>query len=252
MSPQPSPSVPPASADRPAAHPVVEAQELVRSFGARRAVDGVSFALGPGECLALFGPNGAGKTTLLRLLAGLLRPTSGEARVDGTPLRADAAARARVGLISHQSMLYPALTARENVEFAARLYALRDPRGAAERALDGIRILDRADAPVRALSRGMQQRVAIARATVHSPRLVLLDEPYTGLDAAGSTALTRTLETLKASGAALVLVTHNVIEGLALASHAAVMLAGRLVRHDAAAALDRDEYLDAYRALVTG
>lgn len=252
-------SVPPSStppheapAATPAHAPALEAQALVRAFGARRAVDGVGFTLAGGECLALFGPNGAGKTTLLRLLAGLLRPTSGEARVDGTPLRADANARARVGLISHQSMLYPALTARENVEFAARLYALRDPRAAAERALGAMRILDRADAPVRALSRGMQQRVAIARSTVHAPRIVLLDEPYTGLDAAGSAALTRMLETLKAGGAALVVVTHNVLEGLALASHAAIMRAGRLVRHEPTAAVDAAAYVDAYRALVGG
>ena len=231
---------------------MLEAQALVRAFGARRAVDGVGFALAAGECLALFGPNGAGKTTLLRLLAGLLRPTAGEARVDGTPLRADSHARARVGLISHQSMLYPALTARENVEFAARLYALPDPRAAAERALGEMRILDRADAPVRALSRGMQQRVAIARSTVHAPRVVLLDEPYTGLDASGSAALTRMLETLKAGGAALVVVTHNVLEGLALASHAAIMLAGRFVRHEPTAALDGAAYVDAYRSLVGG
>ena len=99
--------------------PLVEATAMVRVFGARRAVDGLTFALGPGECLALFGPNGAGKSTALRLLAGLLSPTSGAARVAGLRLP-DPRARGRVGLISHRSMLYDALTARENVAFAAR------------------------------------------------------------------------------------------------------------------------------------
>ena len=149
-------------------------------------------------------------------------------------------------------MLYGPLTARENVEFAARLQGVRDPREAAEQALAGMKILDRADAPVRSLSRGMQQRVSIARATVHAPTLVLLDEPYTGLDAAGASALTRMLETLKARGAALVLVTHNVSEGLAIATHAAVMHDGAFVRMDAAAELDDERYIAEYRALVGG
>ncbi len=120
--------------------PVVELNELTRRFGAVRAVDSVSFMLASGECLAVFGPNGAGKTTLLRMLAGLLEPTHGSAKVAGVEMPGGAAARAMVGLISHQTMLYPALTARENVEFAARLQGLPDPRGAATRALAQLRV----------------------------------------------------------------------------------------------------------------
>jgi heme ABC exporter ATP-binding subunit CcmA len=221
-----------------------------RTFGRRRAVDGVDLSLDPGDCLALFGPNGAGKTTLLRVIAGLLKPTSGTVRVGGRELRSDAAARAQVGLISHQSMLYRALTARENVEFAARLYGMRDPRAAAMRALGRMRVAERADTPVRALSRGLQQRVSIARAIVHEPRVVLLDEPYTGLDAAGGAALTDMLQLLRDQGASLLLVTHNVDEGLAVSSHAAVMIAGRIVRRDDCAALDARRYQAEYRTLV--
>lgn len=230
---------------------VLEARALARSFAGRRVVDGVSFALAAGECLALFGPNGAGKTTLLRMLAGLLRPTAGSARVDGVALRDAEGARAQVGLISHQSMLYAALTARENLEFAARLYGLPAPRAAAEAALARMRVLERAESPVRSLSRGLQQRVSIARAMVHGPRVVLLDEPYTGLDAVGARALTTALEELLRGGAALVLVTHNLAEGLALATHAAVMRDGRFVRHDAVRApVDVGAYAADYRALV--
>src|SRR5262245_24686633 len=230
--------------------PAVDVAALTRTFGRRRAVDGVNLTLEVGECLALFGPNGAGKTTLLRLVSGLLKPSSGTVTVRGHLLRSDAAARSKVGLISHQSMLYGALTARENVEFAAKLYGIRDPRGAALRALEQMRIADRADAPVRSLSRGLQQRVSIARSIVHSPEVVLLDEPYTGLDAAGGAALTDMLLVLRASGATLVLVTHNVDEGLAVSSRAAVMLSGRIVRVDDVPSLDRRTYADEYRALV--
>ncbi|HEY4217067.1 MAG TPA: heme ABC exporter ATP-binding protein CcmA [Gemmatimonadaceae bacterium] len=230
--------------------PAVDVRGVSRTFGRRRAVDGVDVTLFPGECLALFGPNGAGKTTLMRVVAGLLRPTAGTVHVGGRSLRDDAAARSQVGLISHQSMLYRALTARENVEFAAKLYGVPDPQDAATRALEQMKILDRRETPVRALSRGLQQRVSIARAIVHQPHVVLLDEPYTGLDAAGGAALTEMLHILRSAGAALMLVTHNVEEGLAVASHAAVMIAGKIVRHDDCAAVDARGYADEYRTLV--
>ena len=232
--------------------PVVEAEGLVRSFGGRRAVDSVSLALRGGECLALFGPNGAGKTTLLRLLAGLLAPSAGTCLVGGVSLRADGgrSARSRVGLISHASMLYAPLTARENVEFAARMYGLRRPADAALRALETMRVADRADSPVRALSRGLQQRVSIARAIVHEPLLLLCDEPYTGLDDAGSAALTEVLTERREAGAALLLVTHNLTEGLALATQAAIMRRGRFVRHEARELLDPGSYQLQYRELA--
>jgi heme exporter protein A len=234
----------------PSAFPAVEVAGVSRTFGRRRAVDGVDLALQPGDCLALFGPNGAGKTTLLRVIAGLLRPTKGTVHVEGKSVRDDAAVRGHIGLISHQSMLYRALTARENVEFAARLYGVADPANAAKRALERMRILDRRDTPVRSLSRGLQQRVSIARAIVHEPSVVLLDEPYTGLDAAGGAALTEMLQLLREARAALVLVTHNVDEGLAVASRAAVMLAGRIVRLDDSGSVDAREYHAMYRAMV--
>src|SRR5206468_8461597 len=131
------------------APPIVEVAELAREFGARRAVAGVTFSLGAGECLALFGPNGAGKTTLLRVLAGLLRPTSGGARVCGIQLPGGALARSRVGLISHRTMLYEALSARENIAFSARLYGLRDSRARVDDVLRRMSMLERSETPVR-------------------------------------------------------------------------------------------------------
>lgn len=229
---------------------VVATDNLSRSFGARRAVDGVTITVGGGEALVVFGPNGAGKTTLLRLLGGLLRPTSGKARISGVSLPGGPAVRRSIGVISHQSMLYDALTARENVEFAARLYGVSDPRAAAESAMERMRIIDRADALVRSLSRGLRQRVSVARAIVHAPSVVLADEPFTGLDVAGAKALADLLVQLRDGGAALVLVTHNVEEGLGLATEAAIMNRGRIVRFDPRSSIEPSSFARDYNDLV--
>lgn len=230
--------------------PIVEVGEVTRAFGSRMAVAGVTFSLAPGDCLAVFGPNGAGKTTLLRVLAGLLKPSSGSVRLAGIPLPGGSAARARVGLISHHTMLYEALSARENVSFAARLYKIPDPGGRVDDSLRRMSMLERSDAPVRLLSRGMQQRVSIARAMVHSPQVVLADEPYSGLDESGARALTALLKELRSAGTAIIIVTHNLAEGLSLASHAAVMQRGKFVRYDVSDRIDPASYAATYRKAV--
>ncbi|MGH7679682.1 MAG: heme ABC exporter ATP-binding protein CcmA [Gemmatimonadaceae bacterium] len=234
--------------------PTVEVTALRKEFGRRAAVSGVDFTLSGGDCLALFGPNGAGKTTLLRLIAGLLKPTAGSTRVRGVDVRRDGAARAAVGLISHQSMLYAPFTPRENVEFTARLYGLRgaDARSAATAALDAMLVLDRADVPLRTLSRGLQQRVSVARAIVHGPAVLLLDEPFSGLDESGARALTELLSSLLGKGATMIVVTHNVAEGLTLATHAAIMKDGGFARFDrrTGASFDAPRYAADYRELV--
>jgi heme exporter protein A len=230
---------------------VVIASALRKELSGSVLFDGVSFKVERTDRLALAGPNGAGKTTLLRMLAGLLRPTKGVAHVGGAALHDAPAVRVQVGLISHHSLLYAPLTARENVEFAARLYGVPDAPAAALASLARMRVADRAETPVRRLSRGLQQRVSIARAMVHAPRVVLLDEPFTGLDEVGARALTDAIGELKAQGAALVLVTHNLAEGLALGTHVGIMLAGRLVRLARRDAVDAATFAAEYRALVT-
>ena len=224
----------------------------MRACGGKRAVDGVPLSLGGGDCLALFGPNGAGKTTLLRLLGGLLKPTEGTTRLHGAPLPGPAETRRLVGLISHHSMLYPALTVRENVRFAAECQGVADADAATSDVLRRLRVLDREQQPVRFLSRGLQQRVSIARALVHGPQLVLLDEPYTGLDEVGALAFTSALRELQGGGATLVLVTHNLVEGIALATRAVIMRGGRFVydEHTPDGGFDLPVLQARYRALV--
>lgn len=230
---------------------IVATENLSRAFGRRKAVDDVTLSVHAGNTLALFGPNGAGKTTLLRVLAGLLKPTSGSARIGETKLPGGPVVRRTVGVISHHTLLYEALTARENVEFTARLYGVRDYREATKRALSQMRILDRADSPVRALSRGLRQRVSIARATVHDPQVILADEPYSGLDLLGATALSNLLNDLRKNGATVFLVTHNVDEGLALATHAAIMNRGRLVSLESTGSMDKANFGVRYLGLVS-
>lgn len=208
---------------------VISTRGLGRRFGGRVAVSDVTLALDEGDCLALFGPNGAGKTTLLRMLSGLLRPTSGTGTVSGVELPGGAELRAAVGYISHASMLYAALTARENIELTARLFGVRDARAAAHRALERMAIGDRAETPVRQLSRGMQQRVSIARATVHDPRVVLLDEPFTGLDDAATRGLRERLGTLRERRCIVLVTTHDLEAIDGLVDGAVLLRGGRLL-----------------------
>ena len=181
-----------------------------------------------GEMLAVAGPNGAGKTTLLRLLAGLMRPSAGEVRIRGQrPTRDDPGPRRAIGLLSHHTFLYDDLTPAENLHFTARLYGLADAAGATRAALEEVGLTARADTPVRHLSRGLLQRAAIARALLHQPDILLLDEPFTGLDAPSADRFRALLAAQLARGRALVLVSHHLAEAWDLATHVAVLSGGR-------------------------
>jgi len=184
---------------------------LERRFGDRPALRGVSVRVGEGQTLAVFGANGAGKTTLLRVLATLLRPHAGSVSVLGASLPGEAwKVRGRVGFVGHEPLLYPDLTARENLLFHARLHRVDSAR--ADRLLREVGIDARAGDPVRELSRGMVQRLAAARAVLHDPAVLLLDEPRAGLDPAAAEHLEPLIG--RASGRTRVLVTHDVDRGL--------------------------------------
>ena len=209
---------------------VLEARGLKRSFGRARILRGIDLELGPGEALALVGPNGAGKTTLLRLLAGLMRPTAGEISVLGQPLRARSeAVRRAIGFLTHQSLLYDDLTLRENLVLAGRLYRLDRPQQVADAALEATGLGERGSELPRRLSRGLLQRVALARALLHSPSILLLDEPFTGLDAGAAERLRADLRGRLERGAAMVVVTHQLAEVWSLSSRVAVLAEGRWV-----------------------
>lgn len=222
------------------------AERLRHAFGAVRALDDVSFTVQSGQTLAVFGPNGAGKTTLLKVLAGLIHPQRGNARIEG--------GRRAVGWIGHQAQLYGTLTVRENLRFWGSLYdlapaALETRLGQLLARLD---LQEHADRLVRALSRGLVQRVAIARALIHDPRVLLLDEPFTGLDRTAAETFRRLLAQQAAEGRATVLVTHNVEEGTELATDVAFMRAGRFVHLAPRAGRGASEIAEAYRAAIGG
>lgn len=209
--------------------PPLKAVDLVRTFGAQRAVDGVSFTLASGRFLSLFGPNGAGKSTLLRLLSGALRPSQGELRLGDELLRTrEAGWQQRIGVLSHQTFLYEHLTARENLRFFADLYDLDRVDERIEAGLEAVDLSSRGDDLARTYSRGMRQRLALARTLLHDPDVVLLDEPFTGLDAHASAVLRGVLDALKDGRRTVVMVTHNLTEGLEMADVAAIQVRGRL------------------------
>ena len=194
---------------------------------------GVDLVVEAGSLHLVLGPNGAGKTTLLRILAGLTRPSTGSVIIDGGSLRESPALRSRIGFLSHQSLLYDDLTPLENLEFAARLYEITSPREAARQAIEVVGLTDRMNDPVRRLSRGMVQRVAIARALIHQPSVLLLDEPFTGLDPRAAARLVELLSARLAANCGVVLVTHSPADAWSIASRVSLLVRGKWVIDEA-------------------
>jgi heme exporter protein A len=209
---------------------MIEVHKLTKSFGPRRALAGVDLRVAPGECVVLCGPNGAGKTTLLRILATLARPTSGDVRIAGLdPAKAGADVRQCIGFLAHRTLLYDDLTAEQNLAFYARMYAIPDAQTRIDELLERVGLTARRRDLVRTYSRGMQQRLAVARAVLHRPSLVLLDEPYTGLDPLAADTLSALLADLTDEGCTLLLTSHNLQSDVTVNRRVVVLNRGRIV-----------------------
>ena len=220
-------------------HWAVETAALTRRYGTARALNRLDLTIPWDQRLAILGPNGAGKTTFLRIVATLVRPTSGRITVGGLELPGQAAAvRRHIGMVSHQTFLYDELTARENLLFYGRLHRVPNPRDRADLLLERVGLADRADDRVRTFSRGLQQRLALARAVVHDPSILLLDEPDTGLDVAGLDLLSRLAVDESGRRRTVLLTTHDLQRAIELSDRVVVFANGMVILDRAAERLN--------------
>ena len=220
----------------------VDIQEIRKAFGTNVVLDRVDLCLDRGEVLALLGANGSGKTTLLRILATLLRPSSGRGRVAGFDLLKDVdGIRRRVGLLAHGSYVYEDLTAEENLRFWRTMAGLPADGGAIRKALAAVELEAVAGERARTFSSGMKRRLALARALLGAPALLLLDEPFAGLDQRGKKWLEETLLTFKEKGGAVLMATHSFGRGLGIADRVAILAGGRIVVDRQRASLGLEE-----------
>jgi heme exporter protein A len=223
----------------------VQLLDVSRHYGRRRAVSHVSLALARGDIVGLLGPNGAGKSTLVGMLATLVSPSAGEVRFgDHSERPVGGELRRRIGLLAHELFLYPELSARQNLTFFAQMYGL-DPLGVVDQALERAGLSARAEDAVSEFSRGMRQRLALERALLHGPRLVLLDEPFTGLDDSAVSLVAERLRQLASGGAIVVLATHDLDLADGLVSRVALVRDGRLAADEPAAPGLRARYRSA-------
>ncbi|PYS40629.1 MAG: heme ABC exporter ATP-binding protein CcmA [Acidobacteria bacterium] len=231
----------------------LESDDIRKTFGHFTALAGVTLNVERGEFLALFGRNGAGKTTFLKIAATLVRHTHGKLRVEGVDISDEPEkARRYIGFLSHNTYVYRDLNPVENLRFFARLYGLKDPEHRIESLLDRVGLQRRRSDPVRGFSRGLHQRLGIARVMLHDPSLILLDEPYTGLDAHAVETLDQMLDEASAAGKTIILTTHDLEQGLRGATRAAIIDRGKIVFTGAAnTAAIREAYASYIRVGVS-
>ncbi len=229
----------------------VEVRDLSRTFGARKALNKVSFDLPKGAFLSIFGPNGAGKSTLLRVLSTLTPPASGsQVKVCGLDVvKEDFELRERIGIISHNPLLYPDLSAEENLRFFAELYCLDNPEERIDELLEAVELKHRRMDLARTFSRGMTQRLSIARALLPNPDIIFLDEPYSGLDPHAMDILDSLIDKVR-EGHTFIMVSHDLQKGLQLCSHALILANGQKVFFDERANINEEEFARLYRETV--
>jgi len=208
---------------------MIRVRGLVKSFGGHAVLRGLELDVDQGECLALVGPNGAGKTTLLRILAALSKPTAGTIQVAGTDLGEGAiSVRRQIGFLSHEPLLYGDLSAEENLRFYGQMYDVANLRERISVMLHQVDLERSRHDLVRTFSRGMKQRLSIARALLHDPPVLLLDEPYTGLDRRSATMLDAVLQNAGVSARTVLLTTHNLERGLGMCRRVALLAKGEI------------------------
>lgn len=228
----------------------IETKKLTKVFGDRKALDKVSIEVPEGAFLSIFGPNGAGKTTLVRTLATLSRATSGTALVAGFDAKEEPdKVREHIGLISHNPMLYPDLTAMENLMFTAQLYGVVNAEERVRELLRAVELDHRRFDVVRTFSRGMTQRLSIARALMNDPDVVFLDEPYAGLDPHAVEIFDRLIEQLR-DGRTFIMVSHDLQKGFDVCTHALVLARGRVVSYAPKEDIDFEQFRQLYRETV--
>ncbi|MCP4418043.1 MAG: heme ABC exporter ATP-binding protein CcmA [Chloroflexi bacterium] len=228
---------------------MIQINGLVKQYGFNSVLRGVNLHVPAGVFVTLVGSNGAGKSTLLRIVATLLKPTAGEVKIGGwTMPQFSDNVRQHIGLVSHQTMLYGDLTAAENLLFFAKLYQLDDGDERVAMALKRVGLAARQRDAVRTFSRGMMQRLTIARATLHEPDVLLLDEPYTGLDQDASALLDNLLQRESANGRTILMITHDLVHGLNLCDRIAILNRGKIVREITNGEVSGNEFLDIYAA----
>ncbi len=229
----------------------ISVRQLSKTFGSQFALRSVNIEVNVGEFVAIFGPNGAGKTTLIRILSTLTKPSGGDISIDGySPNRDSGSIRSRIGVIGHQTFLYENLTAEENLKVYGRLYGVKDLAERITALLEDVGLEARRGDQVRTFSRGMQQRLSIARSLLHDPSLLLLDEPYTGLDQHASEMLTSWLNRLRNRKQTTLMVTHDLERGVDLADRIAVLVRGRVVFNEERSNVERSDFRQIYYRLV--
>lgn len=227
-------------------------QNLVKRFGLKSVLKGLDFYAEAGEFVGLLGPNGAGKTTLLRILASLSRPTLGLVKVAGYRLPQQAAGvRANLGVLSHQTLLYGNLSGEENLQFFGKVYNVENLEARIIEVLELVNLAKRRRDLVRTYSRGMAQRLAIARAMIHNPRILLLDEPYTGLDQDASLILDRILKQIAAQGRTVVMTSHDLVRTAELCSRFDVLSRGKIIATAGRNQIPQDGLLAFYRQAIS-
>lgn len=228
----------------------IETKKLTKVFGDRKALDKVSIEVPEGAFLSIFGPNGAGKTTLVRTLATLSRATSGTTLVAGFDAKEEPdKVREHIGLISHNPMLYPDLTAMENLMFTAQLYGVVNAEERVRELLRAVELDHRRFDVVRTFSRGMTQRLSIARALMNDPDVVFLDEPYAGLDPHAVEIFDGLIEQLR-DGRTFIMVSHDLQKGFDVCTHALVLARGRVVSYAPKEDIDFGQFRQLYRETV--